>query len=201
MGNMLTARVTIKGTRPMWFHKFGPDALPLEKKERTGVAGHDPEEWKRTVQHTKDGQLYIRSDQVFGCLRDAARHTKRGRGSIQRYVQATLQVLEDRILLNDRCIPNFNGGLPDTLTEDPDELVYLDIRGVRNPTTKARNVRYRVAAASEWICEFTLMWDATVVSRNEMGAICIDAGKLEGLGNGRAIGMGRFVVEEFEITE
>lgn len=201
MGNMLTARVTIKGTRPMWFHKFGPDALPLEKKERTGVAGHDPEEWKRTVQHTKDGQLYIRSDQVFVCLRDAARHTKRGRGSIQRYVQATLQVLEDRILLNDRCIPNFNGGLPDTLTEDPDELVYLDIRGVRNPTTKARNVRYRVAAASEWICEFTLMWDATVVSRNEMGAICIDAGKLEGLGNGRAIGMGRFVVEEFEITE
>jgi len=39
MSNILQAKVRIKGTRPLFWHKFGPDALPLEKQERTGVAG------------------------------------------------------------------------------------------------------------------------------------------------------------------
>lgn len=200
MSNILTARVKIKGTRPILWHKFGPESLPLEKQERTGVAGNDPEEWKRTVQCTKDGQLYVRGDQVFGCLRNAAKHTRKGRGSIQKLVAATLQVLDDRILL-DRGVLGWNGGPPETLTDDPDELVYLDVRGVRNPSTRARNVRYRVAASSGWECEFTLLWDATVVSRTQMEAVCIDAGRLEGLGDGRSVGMGRFEIVDFAISE
>jgi hypothetical protein len=200
MGNMLTARVTIKGTRPLMWHSFGPDAIPLEKQERTGVAGNDPVEWQKTVLYTKDGQLYVRGDYVFGSMRDAARHTKRGRGSIQKYVQATLQVGEDRILI-DRSIPDFNGGLPDELPTDPELPVYLDVRSVRNPSTRGRNVRYRVTASPGWRCEFTLLWDATVVSRGEMETVLIDAGKLVGLGDGRTIGMGRFEIEAFDITE
>jgi hypothetical protein len=58
--NILKARVTIKGTRPILWHKFGPEAIPLEKKERGGVAGNDPTEWERTHLATMDGQLYIR---------------------------------------------------------------------------------------------------------------------------------------------
>ena len=196
----LTAKVKIRGTRPLLWHRFGPDAIPLEKQERTGVAGNDPEEWRKTVLHTKEGQLYIEPSYIFGCLREAAKYTKKGRGSIQKLVQATVQVVDDRILI-DRFIPNFNGGLPEDITTDPDEPVYLDIRSVRNPSTRGRNVRYRVAAIPGWQTEFTIAWDATVVNRAQMEAVTIDASRLVGVGDGRSIGFGRFEVEEFTVGE
>jgi len=199
MGNILTANVSICGTRPILWHKFGPESIPLEKKEKTGVAGHDPVEWRRTYLATKEGQLYIRSDYVFGCLRDAAKYTKRGRGSIMKYVTATLQVVDDKVLI-DRHIPGWNGGPPDELTADDTEPVYLDIRSVRNPSTRGRNVRYRVAASAGWKTTFTILWDETIVSRGEMEAVLIDGGRLVGLGDGRSIGFGRFEIQEVEIS-
>lgn len=206
MSNMVRAKIKVEGTRPMFQHWFGPDALPLEKRERTGVAGHDPEEWRRTTLATKDGQLYILPTYVFGMMVEAAKYTKKGRSSLMKPVSATLQVEEQRILL-DRWLPGFPNGDKCNLEtikppERDDELpVYLDVRGVRNPSTRARNVRYRVASPPGWKTEFTLLWDKTVVSRGQMEAILIDGGKLVGLGNGRAIGMGRFSVQEFDVIE
>ncbi len=65
-------------------------------------------------------------------MREAARYTKEGRLSIQNKVSATLQVLSNRIYFN-RFIPN-------NITQDENEPVYLDIRGVRNPNTRGRNI-------------------------------------------------------------
>lgn len=197
---MITATLTVRGVRPLLWHRFGPDSMPLEKQERTGVAGNDPEEWRKTVLYTNEGQLYIEPTYVFGCLREAAKYTKRGRGTLMVAVSATLQVLNDRILI-DRWIPGFDDRLPETLPTDPDCPVYLDVRGVKNPATKGRNVRYRVAAAPGWVANCRLVWDNTVVSRGELEAITIDAGRLVGLGDGRSIGFGRFEVEAFEIAE
>lgn len=193
MSNILTAQISIRGTRPLLWHAFTPDAIPLQKGEKTGVAGNDPEEWKRTVLVTKEGQLYLEPTYIFGCLRDGAKYTKKNRGSIQALVAATLQIVDDRILL-DRF-------LPDPLTTDIDQPVYLDIRSVKNPATKGRNVRYRVAATSGWTLTTTIMWDKTIVSRQEMEAVAIDAGRLTGLGDGRAVGFGRFVVESFKVQD
>lgn len=50
---LLKATATIVGKRPILFHSFSVDSISLEKKERTGVAGNDPEEWKRSVLMTK----------------------------------------------------------------------------------------------------------------------------------------------------
>lgn len=197
MGNILEAKVLVRGIRPILWHRFGPDALPLEKREKTGVAGNDPEEWKRTVLRTKEGQLYLEPSYVFGCLRDGARHTKKGKGSIQPLVASTLQVLTDRLLV-DRFVPE---NLYPDLINAVDELVYLDVRGVVNKATKGRNVRYRVAASPGWTCSFTIAWDKTVVSRGEMESVVHDAGKLVGLGDGRNIGFGRFLVESFEVLD
>ncbi|MCK9602397.1 MAG: hypothetical protein M0R06_25350 [Sphaerochaeta sp.] len=196
--NILTASVKITGIRPLMWHKFGPESIPLEKQERTGVAGNDPEEWKRTYLANRDGQLYLRGDYIFGCIRDGAKHTKKGRGSIQSMVSATLQIMTDRVLV-DRFIPGWNGGPPADLTTDPDEPVYLDVRSVKNPATKGRNVRYRVTAGAGWRASFVIAWDKTIVSRGEMEAVIIDAGRLCGLGDGRNIGMGRFTVDSFEL--
>jgi hypothetical protein len=194
MGNILNATITIKGTRPLLWHHFGPDAIPLEKQERTGVPGNDPEEWRKTVLMTQERQLYIKPTYVFGSVRDGAKHTSRKRGTLQPFVSATLQVMDDLILI-DRFVP------PEPLPTLPTEPVYLDIQSVKNPATRARNVRYRIAAASGWSCAFHLQWDRTVVSRNEMEAAIIDAGRLVGLCDGRAVGYGRFIVEQFDVAE
>lgn len=193
--NLVHMTVHIAGVRPLLWHSFGPDAIPLEKQERTGVAGNDPEEWKKTVLATKDGQLYLEPSYVFGCVRDAARYTKKGKGSIQAAVSATLQVLDERVL-TDRYMPSAADG--GTLTNDPDMPVYLDVRSVRNPSTKARNVRYRVAASTGWRCRFTLLFDKTIVSRAEMESVLRDAGQLVGLADGRSIGFGRFTIEHVD---
>jgi len=193
MSNILKATVTIKGTRPLLWHRFGPDALPLEKREKTGVAGNDPEEWKRTVLMTAERQLYIEPTMIFSMMRDAAKYTKKGKGSIQTAVAATLQIEESVILLNLK--------VPEEPTTDPTQPVYLDIRGVRNPSTKARNVRYRIAASPGWSLSFTLAWDKTIVSRGEIESVIRDAAKLVGLGNGRSVGFGRFEVTSFGVIE
>jgi hypothetical protein len=193
MANLLRARVQIRGTRPLLQHKFGPEALPLEKGERTGVAGNDPEEWKRTSMVTPDGQLYFPGAYIFSALRDGARYTKKGRGSIQGLVAATLQV-EDSLVMLDRWLSE--GEEP---SQDPTQAVYIDVCGVRNPATKARNVRYRLAASVGWTASFTLLWDKTIVSRDQMRAVLNDTGVLVGLADGRSIGYGRFEVTSFEV--
>lgn len=204
MSNIITAKVQIRGTRPLLWHRFGPEALPLEKQERQGVAGHDPTEWRRTVIVDKTGHLYLEPTYVFATCREGGKYTRSGRSTMIKSVAATLQVADDRVYV-DRWFPGYPNGSDfsaDTAeppAQDPDAPVYLDIRGVRNPSTRARNVRYRIAASPGWLVEFTIMWDKTIISRDQMEAILIDAGRLVGIGNGRAIGMGRFEVEGFEV--
>ncbi len=54
--NILIASVAIRGTKPLLWHQFGPHALPLTPVEKAGVAGNDPEEWRRTVLMTAEHQ-------------------------------------------------------------------------------------------------------------------------------------------------
>lgn len=189
------ASITITGKRPILFHHFSVDSIPLEKQERTGVAGNDPEEWKRSVLKTPDNQLYVDASYIFGCLRDGGKHIKAGRGSIQAKVASTLVVLDEVILLN-RFVPDEK-----KLSQDKSELVYLDVRSIRNPTTKARNVRYRIAASSGWQASFRIEWEGTIVSKTEMESALQSAGSYVGLGDGRSIGFGRFIVDKFEFFE
>ena len=206
MGNIVTAKVTIRGTRPLFWHWFGPDAIPLEKEERTGVAGNDPEEWRSTCLVTKDGQMYLDGAYAFSTIRWGGVRIKNGRASIMNDIAATLQIQESVILV-DRWFPGFPNGqafdvkaVPEP-PRDPMEPLYLDVRGVVNPSTKGRNVRYRIAANPGWSCSFVMEWDKTVVNREQMKAALLDAGKLVGIGNARKIGMGRFEVLQFDVEE
>jgi hypothetical protein len=204
--NIIKAKVRIRGLRPLLQHRFTEAALPLEKQERTGVAGNDPEEWRKTCMVNKDGQLFIESTYVFSALRNGAKFTKKGKGSIQFDVAATLQIVDDEVLL-DRFYPGFPNGhdfnikTVEAPPREKSEPVYLDIAGVRNPSSKARNVRYRLATAKGWQTEFILLWDKTIVSTPQMQAVCIDTGVLVGLADGRSVGYGRFEVENFEVLD
>jgi hypothetical protein len=98
------------------------------------------------------------------------------------------------VILIDRFVPEGQ------VTRDPAALVYIDVRGVRM-NRGARNVRYRLAAAPGWTAAFHLLWDKTVLSRGELQAACIDAGRYAGIGDGRRIGFGRYVIVKFEVTK
>lgn len=190
MSNIVQARVLIRGVRLLIWHHFGIHALPLTKKE--GVAGNNPTEWRDTVLFDKKTrQLYLLDTYVFGCLREGAKFTKRGKGTLMKDLASTLMVGEQKLFVNRY--------LPEDPQMDAEEEVYIHVCGVRNPSTKARNIRYRIATQPGWEIEFTLIWDKTIISRNEMQAICIDAGRLVGLGDGRSIGNGRFEIASFEV--
>jgi len=206
MGNIVKAEVKVVGTRPLLQHRFTPDALPLEKQEKTGVAGNDPENWRKTCIVDKTGQLFLDPSYVFAALREGGKNIKRGRGSIFKLVASTLQVTDNKVMI-DRFYPGwpskevFDVDSVEPCDSDQDQPVYLDVRGVVNPSTKARNVRYRLACSPGWKIAFNILWDKTVVSRNEMESCVIEAGRLVGLANGRAIGMGRFEIESFTAVE
>lgn len=206
MSNIVKAKVKIEGIRPLLQHRFTEASLPLEKQERTGVAGNDPEEWRKSAMVTKEGQLFLDPSYIFATLRGGSKYTKKGKGSIQTDVSATLQVTDDIILL-DRFYPNFPAKKEfditkvDPPTREVTALVYLDVRSVRNPSTKARNVRYRVAASTGWHCDFNILWDKTLINKTQMEAVVNDAGVLVGLADGRSVGYGRFKTVSFDILD
>ncbi len=208
MSNIVTVRARIIGSRPLFWHKFGRDALPLEKREKTGVAGHDPEEWRRTTLTDKSGQMYLDPSYIFATMREGARMGghKVGKSGAIYAVQATLQITENRVMI-DRFWPGYPNGQTfeaasvEPPPEDDDQPLYIDIRGVKNPNSKGRNIRYRVAASPGWSADFGLLFDKTVVATEMMHSILIDAGRLVGVGNGRTIGMGRFEVDRFVVEK
>lgn len=209
MSNILAAKVSIKGTRLHIQHRFTPDAIPLEKQERTGAAGNDPEEWKRTCIITKQREMYVLPQMIFAMYAGkdgAGRHVKKGKGSAIKDFASTLQILED-------VVPLTRSGDPIPLPDCPEQVLdgapYADmpdngfilVSAVVNPSSKARNVRYRVTAKPGWECSFTALFDKTVISRQQFESATIAASKLVGLSNGRNIGHGRFRVEKLEIIE
>jgi hypothetical protein len=205
--SIVAAKVAISGIKTLAIHHFGPDALPLEKQEKTGVAGHDPEEWKRTVLLTKKRELFFPPTYFFGSIKEGGRHVKKGRGSIMYDVAATLQIEDDAIKIH-------YDGDPIVLSETPDVIdaysvpteelpvSYVERIGVKNPSTKARNIRYRVAVKPGWSMSLTIMFDPTIVARTQMGQALTAAGQLVGIADGRgSIGYGRYNVTQFEVLD
>lgn len=205
MTNILSAKVSIRGIRFLAWHHFGVDALPLEAREKTGVAGNDPEEWKRSVLMDDERKLYLLPTYFFGCIKGGGRTVKKGKGNLLTAIASTLQVVDDQIFVSNEAdvltLPN-PPQMIEAGSQKTDKLppCFVEIIGVRNPSTKARNIRYRVVAKAGWQCSFTLLWDATVIDRRSMEMAIVNAGQLVGIGDGRgSIGYGRFNVETFDV--
>lgn len=209
MGSRVRVKVKIRGTRPLMQHGVGEDFLPLEKGERTGVAGNDPEEWRKSCFVTKTGVLFIPKKYIFATLRDAAKFTKKGKGSIQAAVAATLQIEDHAGIILNRQLQDAGDSFNLAKSNPPHDRidgmdgheVYVDVQPVRNPSTKARNLRYRLTTSHGWECSFTISFDKTIVSREQMRAVINDASTLVGIADGRSIGMGRFEVLLWEMVQ
>lgn len=206
MANILQGKVSIEGSRTLAIHHFGVDALPLEAKEKDGVAGNSPNEWKKTVLMDEERQLFLLPTYFFGCIKYGGKTVKRGKGNLLADIASTLQVMDDQIYI---CNSDGPIKLPDppqvieagTIKQEKLPDSYVEVIGVRNPSTKARNIRYRVAVKPGWQCSFTILWDSVVVDRKSLETAIINAGTLVGVGDGRqSIGYGRFEVTRFAIV-
>lgn len=190
------ARISIEGKSIFLFNVFSLEtAMPLEKQpKQEGVAGNSPNEWKTTYLADKDGRLYIPGNYAFATIVGGSKNIKKGRGSIQTIVQSCLSIIDERIYF-DRYMPKDI----DTISRNPDEDVYLDVRKAINPGTGAACIRYRVAMKRGWKSSFTIAWDDSLLSKGQMNSAIIEAGNYQGIGNGRKIGCGRFDLKEFEV--
>lgn len=189
----ISAKVTIEGTKPLLFHTFPIDTLS-EKKAKSGTQGSAPEEWKNTVLMNEKRQLYVFDSYLVGAISGGAKEIKIGKGNLSKKVSSTVEVSPAKIFLDDLFVPEEKN-----LTKLDHEPVYLDIRAVVNPMTKGRNVRYRIAAKSGWCLSFIATWDDYIVSKDQMKVCIENGGMFAGIGDGRKIGFGKFMVTSFEL--
>lgn len=190
-----TALVKIEGRKPLLFNAFKEEALD-RKKSKSGTTGNNPDEWEATVIMDEKRRLYLPDNYLFAPIKEAGRYSKIGRGNIIKYIAATLEISPSRIYLDNRIVPE-----KEKVSRNDTDPVYLDVRSVVNPMTKGRNMRYRIACPSGWKCEFSVSWDDSIMSTDQMKRVVKDAGTMCGTGCGRAIGLGRFNVIEFKITQ
>lgn len=198
--SMKNARIKLVGTRPILFHKFNFEIIQEMSKVKSGSAGNNPEEWRETFFEEND-QLYLPSSYWFACFKAGAVYTKVGRGTLQKTITAALIVEDEKCFLNRKMPPNWQSIPTIEFPRDPLGDVFLDIRGVVNPNSKGKNVRYRIGCGKGWETEFHISWDDTVVSTPQVKKVIEDSGKMIGQADGRTLGYGRFALNSFEIIE
>jgi hypothetical protein len=191
---MKTLRFKITGTKPLLFHKFNVEIISNMKKVKSGSAGNDPEEWKLTF-FEKGGQLYLPAAYWFSTLCAGGMFTKVGRGTLKNKIPAAMNIVSDITLLNRHMPKDWQNLTADKFTQSSGEPVYLDIRGVMNPNSKGRNVRYRVACSPGWETDLEIEFDDTVLSESQMIKVVQDSGQMVGIADGRTLGNGRFIAE------
>jgi len=188
------------GKRPILFCAFRIETITALTRSKTGSAGNDPEEWKRTVLE-KNGVLYIPGSYWSSCLKEGAKYTKAGRGSIQKMFRSCAIVLDEVSYLDRKLPDQWEKMSWEQFPKNNDAPVYLDIRGVLNPNSKAKNVRYRVACSPGWKTEFSFAFDDNIISLPQAKKVLEDSGKLAGVGDGRVLGYGRFDIEDMQISD
>jgi hypothetical protein len=191
----IKSRITVKGTKPILFHTFPIDTLSTGKT-RSGSVGKDEEEWKSTVLMTGNRQLYVMGCYLTGAIKSAGKLIKVGKSNMMKKIESCLECLDQVVLLEDLFVPEES-----LLTKSALDPVYIDVRSVVNPSTKGRNLRYRVAAKAGWKLSSVIEWDDSLVSKENMKECVTNAGLYEGIGDGRRIGFGRFTLISFEILK
>ncbi len=193
--------VEIEGVKPFIFHKFNIEQIQALSKPKTGSAGNDPDEWKRSFFYDDEDKLYIPSNYLFSAFKNGSVHTKVGRGSIQKTWISAVTMDEEKVYFNRTMFKNWQDTTFEELITNSSEPVYIDIRMVSNPNTKGKNVRYRVALSPGWVLKFHMDVDDSLVSMQQTKKIIEDTGKMQGLADGRTLGYGRFKLNEFSHEE
>lgn len=195
---MKTIEFKIIGKSPMLFNKFNIEEVSNKRKPKSGSSGNDPDEWRGKVV-CEGKKLYIPRDWIFGCISEGGNYIKEGRGTLKKKLMGCILVNQEKFFLNRELPKEVEELANDELPRDASHPVYLDIRAVRNPVTKGKNVRYRVGICPGWEANIKFEWDDTVISRDNIKNVIDACGKFVGLSDARTLGYGRFTVEDIKI--
>ena len=169
--------VTIKGITPLMSNRF------LENEETSGKKGEvedSPELADKKVYRVGD-KVVAPSEWIQRAMEKVASEFKvEGMG---RTTYKTL--LPGNIFINPEYIPI-----------EPQSYV-IDKRSVVNPFTKGRVIRYR-PKWTNWKLSFKIQVFDKRLKEDVLRNILTEAGRRVGIGDGRKIGFGRFVVTKFK---
>jgi hypothetical protein len=194
---MKTIEYRMKGTTPFLFNKFKIEIVSTKNKTKHGTAGNDPEEWKDKI-WAEGKRLFLPAYYIFGSVSEGAHYVKEGKGSIKKKLMGCLLVKGEKFYLNYELPKEIDKIEREDLSLDSSQEVYLDIRAVKNPVTKGKNVRYRLGMKTGWFLDVKLEWDDTMLSKDNIRNTIEHAGKFVGIGDARLLGHGRYVCEDIK---
>lgn len=197
---MAKVEASIRGIKPLIFHKFNIEALTDTRKPKEGSTGNNFNEWKSSFFHD-NGHLYLPGNYLFAAFKNGAVNSKVGRGTIQKTWISAVNIIEEKVFMNRHVWDNWQETDLENLPIDSSRDVYVDIRMVSNPNTKGKNVRYRLALSPGWACSFSLDIDESLISSSQVRKVIEDTGKLQGIADGRTLGYGRFELDEYNFKK
>lgn len=182
---MRSIEVEITGISPFLMHRFSEeDRAKMEAGSSHITAKSTPEEtaeraaYRLATSNGSQGNLYVPSEHVLGCIRKAAAFRKIGRRSAVMAFCAGVFIRPERIDLGQSAYE-------------------IDARSVVNPTTRGRVMCYRPKLDS-WRIRFTLEYNESIIpSIDLVRAVLDDGGAMVGIGSFRPEkkgAFGRFVV-------
>jgi hypothetical protein len=192
---MKTVQLKLTGTRPLLCHNVqlaDPDnPITVQIAEITKKRKKTPQDRREIAKLEWHGGLYIADGQpvfpvanILKALANAAKVTRQG-AAVQRAVAAA-----------EFEVP-INYGKSRTLDQLHDDPNYHDRRAVGVSSSKVIRTRPRFP---KWGMECTLYLLPEVLDLRDLKSIATLAGTIEGVGDGRKIGMGRFECEIVDVS-
>jgi len=183
--------VTIEGVAPLLQHKFGIVAqteLANAVKQHSGQRDYS-EEWRETA-YLLDNEIVQPAEHIWQAMIRAAINFKiKGRGK-----KTYKDLISSTVIIEPDLIP-YGISLPQEITTDPSQLVYIDVRPVR--VQRARILRERLALQKGWSLSFDIFISDDQLPKEAVKAILDYAGQCIGIGDYRPR-FGRFIVTKFE---
>lgn len=174
---MYTVQVRIKGVTPLLMNKFvEKEANPQKRGEEEDT----PELAKEKVYRNDKGEIIVPAEMILRAMDKVSSEYK-----IEGMKKTTAKsLLPGNIFIE-----------PEGIKIEPQNFV-VDKRTVVIPATRGRVIRYR-PKFPEWKLEFKIHIFDDRIKPEILQHILSEAGRRAGIGDGRKIGFGRFVIEQF----
>lgn len=183
--------IEITGTTPILMHgsqSIGTETTVGKKKGGDALTG-DPEEWRKTIYFNDEVGVYLPPELFEASWMLAGKEFKSGRTNVVKYVKSGVMIKEN-------FLPFYSRGKPIRTLEDvtPKDI---DIRSVKNPSTKGRNMRYR-ARFFEWSTKMNVIVTADdYITQQMLKDIISYSGKFVGVGDWRPK-FGQYIIKSIK---